>query len=155
MKLTSMKISVLILELKTFLILIIKLLALVYLHADEILHYLCIINFNKHEIFKQTFIIMQLPFGEWLPDQPKFMNPGANIAKNVYYAARSYKPFPSLIAYSASAGGSSPAAAGGSTSRSSTRATERDASASERACCRRCPTPPIRAQPPMPGECRC
>ena len=45
---------------------------------------------------------MQLPFGEWLPDQPKFMNPGANVAKNVYFAARSYKPFPSLIAYSAS-----------------------------------------------------
>ena len=43
---------------------------------------------------------MQLPFGEWLPDQPKFMNPGANIAKNVYFAARSYKPFPSLTAYS-------------------------------------------------------
>ena len=43
---------------------------------------------------------MQLPFGEWLPDQPKFMNPGANTAKNVYFAARSYKPFPSLTAYS-------------------------------------------------------
>jgi len=43
---------------------------------------------------------MQLPFGEWLPDQPKFMNPGANVAKNVYFAARSYKPFPSLTAYS-------------------------------------------------------
>ena len=49
---------------------------------------------------------MQLPFGEWLPDQPKFMNPGSNTAKNVYYAARSYKPFPSLVAYSASTGGS-------------------------------------------------
>jgi len=43
---------------------------------------------------------MQVPFGEWLPDQPKFMNPGANIAKNVYFAARSYKPFPSLTSYS-------------------------------------------------------
>jgi len=43
---------------------------------------------------------MQLPFGEWLPDQPKFMNPGANVAKNVYFAARSYKPFPSLTSYS-------------------------------------------------------
>ena len=43
---------------------------------------------------------MQLPFGEWLPDQPKFMNPGANVAKNVYFAARSYKPFPSLTTYS-------------------------------------------------------
>ena len=46
---------------------------------------------------------MQLPFGEWLPDQPKFMNPGANIAKNVYFAARSYKPFPSLTSYSTNA----------------------------------------------------
>jgi len=46
---------------------------------------------------------MQLPFGEWLPDQPKFMNPGANTAKNVYFAARSYKPFPSLTAYSTNA----------------------------------------------------
>ena len=42
---------------------------------------------------------MQLPFGEWLPDQPKFMNPGANVAKNVYFAARSYKPFPSLTTF--------------------------------------------------------
>jgi len=46
---------------------------------------------------------MQVPFGEWLPDQPKFMNPGANIAKNVYFAARSYKPFPSLTSYSTNA----------------------------------------------------
>ncbi len=46
---------------------------------------------------------MQVPFGEWLPDQPKFMNPGANVAKNVYFAARSYKPFPSLTSYSANA----------------------------------------------------
>ena len=46
---------------------------------------------------------MQLPFGEWLPDQPKFMNPGANVAKNVYFAARSYKPFPSLTTYSSNA----------------------------------------------------
>ena len=46
---------------------------------------------------------MQLPFGEWLPDQPKFMNPGANVAKNVYFAARSYKPFPSLTSYSTNA----------------------------------------------------
>ena len=43
---------------------------------------------------------MQIPFGEWLPDQPKFQNPGANTAKNVYFAARSYKPFPSLVDYS-------------------------------------------------------
>ena len=46
---------------------------------------------------------MQIPFGEWLPDQPKFKNPGANTAKNVYFAARSYKPFPSLVDYSTNA----------------------------------------------------
>jgi len=46
---------------------------------------------------------MQIPFGEWLPDQPKFQNPGANTAKNVYFAARSYKPFPSLVDYSTNA----------------------------------------------------
>ena len=43
---------------------------------------------------------MQVPFGEWLPDQPPFLNPGANEANNVYYAARSYKPFPSLVKFS-------------------------------------------------------
>lgn len=43
---------------------------------------------------------MQVPFGEWLPDQPAFLNPGANEANNVYYAARSYKPFPSLVKFS-------------------------------------------------------
>ena len=43
---------------------------------------------------------MQLPFGEWLPDQPEHLNTGANVAHNVYYAAKSYKPFPSLVSYS-------------------------------------------------------
>ena len=43
---------------------------------------------------------MQLPFGEWLPDQPEHLNSGANVANNVYYAAKSYKPFPSLVPYS-------------------------------------------------------
>ena len=43
---------------------------------------------------------MQVAFGEWLPDQPAHLNPGANVAKNVYYAATSYKPFPSLVTYS-------------------------------------------------------
>jgi hypothetical protein len=43
---------------------------------------------------------MQIPFGEWLPDQPEYLNPGANTANNVYYAANSYKRFPSLVAYS-------------------------------------------------------
>ena len=43
---------------------------------------------------------MQIPFGEWLPDQPKHNNPGANIATNVYYALNTYKRFPSLVNYS-------------------------------------------------------
>ena len=43
---------------------------------------------------------MQVAFGEWLPDQPAHLNPGANVAKNVYYAATSYKPFPSLVTHS-------------------------------------------------------
>ena len=33
---------------------------------------------------------MQIPFGEWLPDQPEYNNPGANTANNVYFAASSY-----------------------------------------------------------------
>ena len=48
---------------------------------------------------------MQIPFGEWLPDQPPHLNPGATVATNVYYAVNSYKPFPSLISYSSTAGG--------------------------------------------------
>jgi hypothetical protein len=43
---------------------------------------------------------MQIPFGEWLPDQPKHNNPGANVATNVYYALNTYKRFPSLVNYS-------------------------------------------------------
>ena len=43
---------------------------------------------------------MQIPFGEWLPDQPEYLNPGATTANNVYYAQNSYKRFPSLINYS-------------------------------------------------------
>jgi hypothetical protein len=43
---------------------------------------------------------MQIPFGEWLPDQPEFNNPGANVANNVYFARQSYKRFPSLVNYS-------------------------------------------------------
>ena len=43
---------------------------------------------------------MQVPFGEWLPDQPEHLNPGANVATNVYYALNSYKRFPSLVNYS-------------------------------------------------------
>lgn len=43
---------------------------------------------------------MQVPFGEWLPDQPEHLNPGANVATNVYYALQGYKPFKSLVSYS-------------------------------------------------------
>ena len=40
---------------------------------------------------------MQIPFGEWLPDQPEYLNPGATVANNVYFAQTSYKRFPSLL----------------------------------------------------------
>ena len=43
---------------------------------------------------------MQVPFGEWLPDQPEHGKNGANVANNVYHAANTYKRFPSLVAYS-------------------------------------------------------
>ena len=43
---------------------------------------------------------MQIPFGEWLPDQPEHGKQGANVATNVYYAANTYKRFPSLVDYS-------------------------------------------------------
>ena len=43
---------------------------------------------------------MQIPFGEWLPDQPDHGKQGANVATNVYYAANTYKRFPSLVDYS-------------------------------------------------------
>jgi hypothetical protein len=43
---------------------------------------------------------MQIPFGEWLPDQPEHLNTGANVANNVYFARQSYKRFPSLVNYS-------------------------------------------------------
>jgi len=45
---------------------------------------------------------MQLPFGEWLPDQPDHLNPGATVATNVYHAQTSYKPVKGLVAYSGS-----------------------------------------------------
>ena len=43
---------------------------------------------------------MQVPFGEWLPDQPAHGMKGANVATNVYHALGSYKRFPSLVSYS-------------------------------------------------------
>ena len=45
---------------------------------------------------------MQIPFGEWLPDQPEHGMKGANVATNVYHALGSYKRFPSLVSYSGS-----------------------------------------------------
>ena len=42
---------------------------------------------------------MQLPFGEWLPDQPEHLNPGSTVATNVYFAATSYKPVKGLVPY--------------------------------------------------------
>ena len=41
--------------------------------------------------------IMQVPFGEWLPDQPEHLKQGANVATNVYHTINSYKRFPSLV----------------------------------------------------------
>ena len=43
---------------------------------------------------------MQLPFGEWLPDQPDNLNPGATVRTNVYHAQSSYKPVKGLVPYS-------------------------------------------------------
>jgi len=43
---------------------------------------------------------MQIPFGEWLPDQPEHGKQGANVANNVYHTANTYKRFPSLVSYS-------------------------------------------------------
>ena len=45
---------------------------------------------------------MQLPFGEWLPDQPDHLNPGATVATNVYHAQSSYKPVKGLVTYGGS-----------------------------------------------------
>ena len=46
---------------------------------------------------------MQLPFGEWLPDLPDHVNPGATQAKNVFPAVNSYRPFNSISATSSNA----------------------------------------------------
>ena len=42
---------------------------------------------------------MQIPFGEWMPDQPEHGMKGANVATNVYHTLGSYKRFPSLVSY--------------------------------------------------------
>src|SRR5688572_22002261 len=41
-----------------------------------------------------------IPFGEYLPDQPVFENPGVTNATNVYPSEIGYRPFPSFGAYS-------------------------------------------------------
>ena len=46
---------------------------------------------------------MQVPFGEWLPDLPDHLNPGATQAKNVYPAVNSYRPFKSITQATATA----------------------------------------------------
>lgn len=35
-----------------------------------------------------------IPYGEWLPDQPDYKNPGLTTAQNVIASARGYNPFP-------------------------------------------------------------
>lgn len=44
-----------------------------------------------------------IPFGDWLPDQSDFENPGATVAKNVIPAARGYRPFYGLAEVSQAA----------------------------------------------------
>lgn len=39
---------------------------------------------------------VEAPFGEWLPDQPDYKNPGLLTANNVLPTAGGYKPFPKL-----------------------------------------------------------
>ncbi len=46
---------------------------------------------------------MQVPFGEWLPDLPDHLNPGATQAKNVYPAVNSYRPWKSITTATANA----------------------------------------------------
>ena len=40
---------------------------------------------------------MQVPFGEWLPDQPEHLKPGANVATNVYHTLNTYPISPDVI----------------------------------------------------------
>ena len=46
---------------------------------------------------------MQVPFGEWLPDLPDHLNPGATQAKNVYPAVNSYRPWKAITTATANA----------------------------------------------------
>jgi hypothetical protein len=47
--------------------------------------------------------LVQLDFGEWLPDLPELDNPGCITAQNVIPAGASYQPFPSSNIYSSNA----------------------------------------------------
>lgn len=40
--------------------------------------------------------VVEVPFGEWLPDAPSFKNPGCEEANNVIPVTGGYDPFPSL-----------------------------------------------------------
>ena len=42
--------------------------------------------------------VMGIPFGEWLPAQPTFKNPGCEVADNVIPVPGGYGPFPGLVA---------------------------------------------------------
>lgn len=44
-----------------------------------------------------------IQFGEWLPDQPDFMNAGVTVATNVIPAFNGYKPIKNFVAYSSAA----------------------------------------------------
>ena len=44
--------------------------------------------------------MVKVPVGEWLPDQPTFMNPGATVAKNVIPRISSYSSFPTVSQFS-------------------------------------------------------
>ena len=44
-----------------------------------------------------------IQFGEWLPDQPDYMNAGVVTAENVVPVASGYAPINEFVAYSGSA----------------------------------------------------
>ena len=46
-----------------------------------------------------------IQFGEWLPDQPDYSNPGVTRAENVIPAAGGYRSLPEFVAYSGEATG--------------------------------------------------
>lgn len=50
-------------------------------------------------------MLIDLPFGQWLPDQPALNNPGVTVALNCLPASRGYKPLRGLSAFSAAMNG--------------------------------------------------